>query len=292
MWSRWYGTIVEKVRGWAGSDPAVRAVLIVGSQARTIVPADAYSDLDLVIFHEIPDRLIDSTDWVHQFGTVLLTTVEKTAVLDSRERRVLYADGRDVDFSIFPTAALMLVRGSPEALSVLSRGVEVLVDKDQQLTSLTEPRSGPAGASDHGLGEEEFQSAVADFWYHVLWAAKKLRRGELWTAKQAIDGYLKSLLVQMVGWQAILRRGRSVDVWHAGRLLERWAEPETLARLPATFAGYGDRDLLRALGETGRLYSDLAREVAEAKGWSYPVAAERAVRALTEAVLEISPSSG
>lgn len=291
MWARRYGSIVERFRKFADSDPDVRAALIVGSQARTDVPADEWSDLDIAIFHIDPARLIDSTEWFQPFGTVVLSMVEATAVGGSLERRVLCSDGKDVDFAIFPSAALPFIAGSPEGLSVLGRGFIILLDKDHQLgefgvvarSKAPEPLGLPT--------EEEFLANVSDFFYHLLWAAKKLRRGEIWTAKMGCDGYLKLLLVRMIEWSTVASASTTVDVWHDGRFLDRWAPPEVRARLPATFAQYEVRDLPRALGETGRLYSRLAHQVAGRFGWNYPTEAEDTVWKLVDRTLRDPPLS-
>ncbi len=287
-----FGPILERFRVWAEAEPAVRGAIVVGSQARTVAPADEWSDLDLVIFHDSPESLVDSPEWVHRFGPVVLTTVEETALLHMRERRVLYSDGQDVDFSVFPAAALTLVAESGEGLSVLARGVEVVVDKDGHLASIPSAVRAASAVPAPLPDEAEFQAVVADFWYHVLWSAKKLRRGELWTAKMAMDGYLKRLLLRLIEWQAIVRRGSSVDVWHSGRFLEAWAERDTLARLPATFARYDAADLARALNEQSRLFSDLVHEVARARSWDALDAAESRVRELTGALLKGTDRSG
>jgi len=260
--------------------------MIVGSQARTVEPADEWSDLDVVIFHTSPGKLVDSPDWVGQFGEVVLTFVEPTAVLQSRERRVLYADGKDVDFAVFPSTSLGSFAHSAEARAVLARGFEVLVDKDLQLATLKDGVTQPPADQSPLPGEEQFQAALADFWYHVLWAAKKLRRGELWTATLAIDCYLKRLLMEMIEWQASVRHGKGVDVWHSGRFFDRWADPEVRARIPATFSRYDLRDLARGLRETSQVFSEIAHEVARGLGWRYPDETESAVRRLTGLTLK------
>ncbi len=297
MWARWYGPFVERFRAWATREPAVRAALIVGSQARTDEPADEWSDLDLVIFHNAPEQLLGSAEWVGQFGEVVLTTVEPTAVLGSRERRVLYSDGKDVDFAIFPSSALAFVAQTPDGLAILARGYEVLLDKD----ALLPDRAALLGRLERDSptlpSADQFQAVVADFWYHVPWAAKKLRRGELWTAKMVCDGYLKLLLLRMIEWQTVLRHGPGADVWHRGRFVDRWAEPEVHARLPGTFARYDRGDLARSLEETGRLFSDLAHEVARRGKWTYPEKAESVVHALVAHTLNdvrgvTSPAEG
>ena len=285
MWARWYGPIVQKFRAWATENPAVRGAIIVGSQARAVVPADEWSDLDIVIFHTDPETLVASTDWVARFGEVAVTTVEETAVLGGRERRVFYADGRDVDFAVFPSAALGLVSEVPEGQAVLARGSVVLVDKDGYLARNPEPGTGKPGAGATLPSEALFRATVSDFWYHAQWVAKKLRRGELWTAKMGCDGYLKRLLLRLIEWQSVLRHEGTADTWHDGRFLDRWAEPEVRERLPATFARYEPRDLARGLRETELLFAVLAREIAAARGWNYPASEETAVRAYVERTL-------
>jgi len=291
MWAGRYGSIVEKFRTWADSDSGVRAALIVGSQARTDVPADEWSDLDIVIFHTDPARLIESTEWFRPFGTVVLSMVEPTAVGGSRERRVLFSDGRDVDFAIFSSGAISFITGAPEGLSVLGRGFAVLVDKDHQLDEIRSVVKANVPESSGLPTKEEFLADVSDFHYHLLWFAKKLRRGEMWLAKMGCDGYLKMLLLRMIEWSTIASSPTKVDVWHDGRFLDRWAPHEVKSRLPATFAQYETQDVSRALDETGQLYSRLAHEVAGKLGWSYPAEAEETIWKLVRRTLTDLPVS-
>ena len=289
MWARWYGAFVEKIRTWAENDPDVRAVLIIGSQARTDVPADEWSDLDLLVFHADPARLIASTEWFQSFGTVVLSMVEPTALGGSRERRVLYSDGRDVDFAVFPAEAIRALTVSTEGQSVLSRGFVVLADKDHRLGGLESSAAVTPPASVGPSSRDEFMANFSDFYYHVLWAAKKLRRGETWSAKMVCDGYLKLLLVRMIEWSTLASARAKVDTWHDGRFVDRWAPPEVRDRLPSTFGRYQSQDLARALRETGRLYSQLGHQVAEKLGWSYPTEAEQTVWKLVDQTLKDMP---
>jgi len=66
-------------------------------------------------------------------------------------------------------------------------------------TSEAQPASPPAPA--------EFLNAVNDFWYHAVWTAKKLRRGELWIAMSCLDSYMKRRLLQMIEWHARATHG-------------------------------------------------------------------------------------
>ena len=66
------------------------------------------------------------------------------------------------------------------------------------------------------------------FWYQLIWATKKWRRGELWVAMTSCEGVLSDRLVDLVRWRTQLRNP-SVDVWHGSRYLEEWTDAATLA---------------------------------------------------------------
>ena len=61
----------------------------------------AGSTFAATLFHTM-----SNVSWLLTFGEPGLTFVESTAVGDFRERRVLFKDGRDVDFSVVPAAAI------------------------------------------------------------------------------------------------------------------------------------------------------------------------------------------
>lgn len=278
--------IVEAVRAWAVTEPGIRAVLIVGSQARSETPADRWSDLDVVLFAERPAELVDSPEWVRRFGPVVLTTVEPTAVTGHRERRVLYADGRDVDFAVLPVSGIGGIVRDPDARNVLRRGHRVVLDKDGALAAALGTLAPTTAVAPSAPSLEEYLDCVGDFWYHVLWTAKKLRRGELWTAKMCCDSYLKSRLLRMLEWDVQGTSGGRIDTWHAGRFLDSWAASEVTLRLPRTFARYDPYDIARALQETGRLFSDLARRVGSREPLRYPLEVEAEVGRLVRGVLD------
>ncbi|MFC4553392.1 aminoglycoside 6-adenylyltransferase, partial [Halorussus sp. GCM10023401] len=126
---------------------------------------------------------------------------------------------------------------------------------------------------------EEFRERRADCWYHAVWTAKKLRRGEVWTAKSCLDGYLKrECLLPMLGWHTRARHGR--EPWYEGRFLEEWADDRALADLRGTFADYDAEDCWRALFETTDCFEWVADEVADELGYDPDLRGERRSRDL------------
>lgn len=208
---------------WAAARDDVRAVVLVGSQARTEAPADEWSDVDVVLFVDDPRPYAADAVWVARFETAELTFVEPTAVGGQVERRVLYTNGLEVDFSLMPAASVPVITADPEAAAVIARGYAVLYDEIGVGEAL-------AGVSAIPRGEIDLAELAQDFWYHALWTAKKHRRGESVTARDCIEGRLKQRLIELAREHA-RRRNPATDTWHRDRFVERWADPRAVAAL-------------------------------------------------------------
>lgn len=104
---------------------------------------------------------------------------------------------------------------------------------------------------------------VKDFWYHALWTAKKLRRGEIWVAKFCCGGYMKHRFLQCLEWYTKATRGQDYDTWYRGRFLEKWADPLILTELRKTFAPYDEEGVKEALYHTTSLFQQLPQETAQ-----------------------------
>jgi aminoglycoside 6-adenylyltransferase len=281
-----YQQLLDRFVAWARTQPDIRAAIVLGSRARTDRPADEWSDLDLLIITRDPSPLLSQTDWLEQLGTPWLTFLEPTAVGGATERRVLFAGGLDVDFSPFPVELVRQFAAAgmpPEVAGVLRRGMRFVLDKDGLAASLKVPpdeRPAPLPPT-----QDRFLNLVNDFWYHAVWVAKKLRRGELWTAHMCCDGYMKRLLLIMIEWHAGAISDWRADTWHNGRFLEQWADPRAVDELRHAFAHYDMADVQRALLASMDLFRWLATETAGRLGYPYPTSADQHVTALVQLYL-------
>ncbi len=115
------------------------------------------------------------------------------------------------------------------------------------------------------FGQRELAELTGDFWSHAIWAARLLRRGEVFRSLECLDGPMKARLVSLLA-----RHARAVDpsveAWDSGRFLERWADPGALSALERAFAHYDVRDVARALWETIDLFQLLEEETARRLG--------------------------
>lgn len=272
-----YEGIIERFVAWADGEEAIRAAAVIGSRARTDHPADEWADLDIVIWSTDPTPYLADPAWTEALGEPWITFVETSPGPRVRERRVLFAGGLDVDLAfVDPRASGPHGESSADlAGAIFGRGVRVLLDRDrvvaEMLAALPEPGAPPAPDA------AAFDQVVSDFWYHAVWTAKHLRRGELWWAKGGCDGHLKGLLQEVLGWDAAAH-GR--DPWFRGRFLEQWADPAVVRGLERAFAHYDEDDIWDALAVTMDLFSRVAHPLAATLALPYAELAEERARGL------------
>ncbi|KYK32756.1 MAG: aminoglycoside 6-adenylyltransferase [Theionarchaea archaeon] len=283
-----YEEILERFVQWAEDQESVRAAVVVGSRAHS--EADEWADLDIFVVTTDPERILSENNWIEVTGDPVITFVEPMPHGEDMECRVLFKGGLDVDFAVFPFKKVQMLHQmvlqeklDPEMTTALSnlfsRGIRIMLDKDdltemleQAIEILGQPSPSPPLC-------EEFLNVINDFWYHAVWTAKHLRRGELWWAKGCCDMHLKWLLRRMIEWHAQIK-GR--DTWFRGRFLEKWGDTRVIKELKNAFAHYDEGDIWRALFVTMDLFRWLAGETAEHLGYEYPAPADEYATALVE----------
>ena len=258
--------------------------------ARRDHPADEFSDLDVVLIVDDPEVFLADDAWLGGFDSVIAQVVEATAIGGMSERRVLFASGQDVDFSVVPVDMARLLgdfKDLGEVRELFGRGVRVLVDKlgiAEEIDTIAPPESG-AGL----LSELEYRALSSRFWYQLVVAAKKLRRGELWVALASCEGRLTGATVEMARWWTRLRQP-STDIWHSTRFLKEWLDPSVMSELAATRVGYGEDAVRRSLTGLADLFRRLELDCREVTGFE-PAVDDVAVNQLVQALIARSESS-
>jgi aminoglycoside 6-adenylyltransferase len=261
---------IKQFSDWATIKSDVRAVVLVGSNSRNDHPADEWSDIDILLIVSTPQEYLDSVDWLASFGKPLFNIVERTITGEKWVRRVLYENRLDVDFIVLsPLDVRQDFPGLPVIIEILQRGKQVLVDKDGLFITWSDAITERSVIQTPSL--ERFLEIVNDFWFHTVWTAKKLRRGELWVATTCINEYMKRIMLQMMEWHTQATKGGERDVWFDGRFIEQWAYPWVVKELPKVIAHYNDDDVWRALIAAMELFHQLASQTAEHLQYTYPI---------------------
>jgi aminoglycoside 6-adenylyltransferase len=288
-----YEKLTQRFCEWAKERVDIRAGAVIGSRARLDHPADEWADLDLVIVTTDPEFYSSAADWVNELGKPLLTFIEPAATGGGEERRVLFEGMLDVDFAIMPAEKnqklLMGTENKQEIVqiaNVVARGMRILIDKDNTLTALqslvgTMERPAPKKPTPN-----EFLEVVSDFLYHAVFAAKHLRRGELWWTVIDLDCRLQSLMKTMIEWHALAVHGGQYDTWFRGRFLEEWADPKVTSELRKAFAHYDDEDIKRSLLASLNLFQRTSKETANKLNYAYPTETGEQIRKWIEKTLE------
>lgn len=212
-----FDTIITRFTGWTKAQKEIDAALMIGSRARTDEPADEWSDLDIIFLTSKPEQFIHSEHWLNQIHPYSITFLEKTAVGNGIERRVMFDPHLDVDFVILTPEHFSGMLQLMETHQVLNKGYKVLFDKTDVLNGikvsddLSQPHMLPTQA--------QYDNLVQYFWYHVVWVSKKMLRGEIWVAKECLgqqpekspsDDGPKSQRVVMRACPIIIQRSKTV----------------------------------------------------------------------------------
>lgn len=94
-----YDELLKRLLAVCKAQPEIKAVIIVGSQAREISKADEYSDLDLIIACSEPQILLYENNIIGKLGKPVYSFVEDTFA-GEKERCILFEKSLDVDMIV------------------------------------------------------------------------------------------------------------------------------------------------------------------------------------------------
>lgn len=268
-----YAQLEQRLAAWAAAHPHALALVIIGSRARADHPADAWSDLDAILFTADPERFAPGLPWQGEiealFDAPVWFAAHSVTSRGDRETEWVLAGGLKLDVMFMrsevqqdqPTLQA-LIEGAPYR-NVFAGGLRALYERHPAPLHLPSP---PAPARPT---QAEFDNCVANCLLDLTRAMKLSRRGELWRGARAINEEFHAGLLTLLEWQARLRPDAAPHDWRYGRFLEEWADPRALAALPTTYANAslpGARGALRACLD---LLGWLAPEVARLAGLSF-----------------------
>ena len=125
-------SFISKLARWSAGEKDIRAVALVGSQARGTAAFD--SDIDLVIICPDPSRYLESKDWLSHFGRIKSAEREDWGLV--RSWRVFYWDGNEVEFGLTTEQWCSESEFNSGTGRVISDGAKIVFDPHSLLADL------------------------------------------------------------------------------------------------------------------------------------------------------------
>lgn len=267
----------------ARSDERIRAVILNGSRVNPQAPRDLFQDFDVVYLVTEVAPYRNNQVWIRRFGELMILQMPEDMQDPPPDGDghftylMQFIDGNRIDLSLYPLERLAEVLS--DSLSV------VLLDKDGLVATLPPPDESTY------LPQPPTAKAFADccneFWWVSPYVAKGLWRRQIVYAKHALDVVVRDQLMKMLTWYIGVRTGFSVNPGKDGKYFERYLEPELWEMLLATYTDDSYEHTWEALFTMGELFRRVARQVAEAFGFSYPYEDDARVSAHLRRVREL-----
>jgi hypothetical protein len=236
--------LIDFLTTWAKADPRVRALVLIGSRARSQHRPNRWSDTDFDVFADDHQSLLADLGWLDEFAPRWLTVIWQGEVMTMFEGGLMA--GIEIQ--------------SAERIEPRVREFRTLWDPEGLITK-AEP--GQVRLPD----ADELGACVAKFWLQVVIAARRLAQGDLFRTVTHFHP-IRYFVLEMLEWHA--RAGGATDTWYDGRFMGEWAEPWAVEALREVAATQDFDSLRTALRHAVRLFERLTQETAQRLGLPRP----------------------
>jgi aminoglycoside 6-adenylyltransferase len=168
---------------------------------------------------------------------------------------------------------------------ILARGYSVLYDSHPDLLeSQIRALMGPADDATPGIpNEAALNNDLNELLFYIVWALKKIKRGELWVAVTCINAHISAVLLRLIDAH---NSRQSMLISYEGRFLEARTDPAIVDRFKTSFTRYDAQDAIRTLGCLVDTVRFISRDNFEANGYPFnPVQFDR-IKQLMDEVLQ------
>ena len=253
----------------AKEDDRIRGAILSGSRANPDCPPDRYQDFDIAYYVKDVSPFWDNMAWIEAcFGKPALLQKPESMTLIPPENDgtyvylMLFPDGNRIDLTV--TSADYVSHGEPAI---------VLVDKDGLFSGV---KPDPSHWWVKKPTEKMFLDCANEFHWCLNNVAKGIARDELPYCFEML-GYVRDMLVRMLGWYVGEQHGFAVSIGKAGKYLKNYLSEETYKRYLSTYPEANAEQLWRASFEMVSLFGEIARELASKFGFRYDEDEEKGI---------------
>ncbi|MBE0528333.1 MAG: aminoglycoside 6-adenylyltransferase [Thermoleophilia bacterium] len=288
-----YNETINQLKTWAQNEKSIQGVIILGSQVRAEFEGDEWSDLDVLLLADTPSDFMQSDNWLDFFGNVVCVVNEETPLdwvnMTWAVKRVLFTDNRAVDFSILPSDRVDDVLSMNAEIHAF--GYEIIYDAHPNMltveieTSLVKVKKVKEELPKPPT-EPELQQIINNLLFELIFAAKKIKRNELWVAVSAINQQINNRLLQLIEFHTTSVAKPSQGIRYDGRFLEQRIPQATLEKLPLSFAKYDVFDAIQTIEHLLEITYCLSKEICEEQNYLFEAEQFYRTRKLFDEVFE------
>jgi aminoglycoside 6-adenylyltransferase len=275
--------VIQQLIRWAELQDSVRAMLLTSTRAIPNATVDSFSDYDIVLVVKNIRPFFEDRSWLADFGEVLVVYCDPIYSdpdygIEKFANVIQYTDGLKIDFTLWPVELLQKITQAPALTAELDAGYRVLLDKDG-LTKGMQPPTYTAYIPVPPTNEL-YQRTIEEFFSDAPYVAKCLWRDELLPTKWCLDYDMKHVYLRpMLEWRMELDHNWSMATGALSKGLKKRLPAKTWSLLEGTYAGASIADNWEALFRTMALFRQVAIEVGESLGYSYPYDLDQRVTA-------------
>jgi aminoglycoside 6-adenylyltransferase len=266
--------VINTLIKWAEQKNSIRAMLLTSTRAVPGAAVDVLSDYDVVLVVEDIHPFYEDRGWLHDFGNVLVAYWDPIYPdpdfgFEKFGNVTEYGDKLKIDFTLLPVELFQHMVQAPQLPAEYDAGYRILLDKDNVTTAMKPPTY--RGYIPLRPTNDIYQKLINDFFSDVPYVAKCLWRDELLPAKWCLDYDMKHVhLRPMLEWKVGLDTDWSVAVGSLGKGLKKRLSSEVWSQVENTYAGADIIENWTALYRTIDLFRQIAVEVGQRLGYTYP----------------------
>ncbi|MBL8026837.1 MAG: aminoglycoside 6-adenylyltransferase [Fibrobacteres bacterium] len=267
--------MLDIIMSTARTDERIRAVIMNGSRVNPNVSPDIFQDFDIIYIVTEVAPFKNNYDWIARFGELMVMQepddMPESATIGDNQFAYLmqFTDGNRIDLTIYPMSKLDALE--EDSLSVL------LLDKD----GIVKPFLPPSESSylPKPPTAKSYFNCCNEFWWVAPYAAKGLWREQITYSKHILDDYMRKMLMKMFVWHIGINTNFSVNTGIEGKYFKKYLEPKTWEKLEKTYSDAGYHNTWESLIAMFDLFREVAINVANHYGFTYPYDDDKRVSA-------------
>lgn len=265
---------------FAEGDEQIRLVTLEGSRSNPQIRQDSFQDYDVSYWvSKIEDFKITNVDdqWLDHFGSRIILQKPEAPYQNGLSYLMLLEDGNRIDLFV-------LAFDEWENYLAEEASVQILLDKDQRVK---EPHIFQATMFQTDLPTAEtFSEMCNEFWWVSTYVVKGLCRGEYLYAIAHFEQIVRPVLLSMLAWQAVSKKGGALDLGKEFKFLPRYLDDETEQGLISTYNLSSEAAIWSALLTCQELFFEVSQNLASTLDFPLEVTEAESVRRYTQLFYE------